>query len=868
MPLQPGLIIDGYELVAPLGVGGMGEVWKVRRAHEFFAIKFILPELRKLEGIVDRFKKEIQTAMRLTSPHSVRFQDFGVELEHGPYFVMELLTGESLRDLLAQGDVPVTTAVDYVLQATEALREAHHLGIVHRDLKPENLFLAKTDSGSLIKVLDFGIARISHDFQQLTQAGTFVGTRNYSSPEQFENAMLVTARSDIWSLGAILYELLCGLKAFPGEDLKPVSHILTTPPASLRMVRPGLPPGLMLVVERCLQRDPARRFADVVALRDALQGFGRDQADTEIGDAATQVAPPRVAGVDIQRVIPVGEWAGAPRSRSSKQPPQRRFAELDALIQALCAGRKRDGTQRRVVFMLGAGFSAPEIPKTAWFVDSIREKLPKNERATLEVLTRESGNLYQDAFSLLRGRQPAYHANEIVRRAVLQAYNGEVMLAASEAAQATQCSTLEDQHDRWRLPAGVDHLGAIIQAGLWRTQPRGLLRGAGDERFSGLHLTTNFDPLLAISVRKHGGIASAFSISNDVRLPKPNKQSCSIVHLHGRWDDGDTLHAELDHKRPALQDSLRELLNHSTLVVVGYGGWDDIFVRTLTELAAGEHDFEILWGFYELDQTKIELENEELIDRLTNALAPRITFYRGIDTNSLFRDLRAKIVPDSSIAAPAARHISSITPLPPEPPLSTLPPSERNDGYGKIAAVLSVGLVSLAVFWVWLVSRSGPAVPAVLLEPAPATSASQSVPAAPPTTFAATIEVAQRDGNCPKKLELRKGARDAWDTSFALGKDCTVSADLPLAFNGEVQVRLSFGVDRCISRGSFRDDHLSVPSCVPKKPAVICSYIASAEPIEITAWKSAECRKLKVKTSGTVQTQKLKCSCTVTRDDP
>ncbi|MET0791728.1 MAG: protein kinase, partial [Polyangiaceae bacterium] len=847
------MIDERYVLEQRLGLGGMGEVWRARREQDFFAIKFILPDLRQHRGIVDRFKREIETANRLTSKHTLRCYEWGFDPVHGYYLVMELLSGQTLREVIARGRLAPETAVDYIIQATEAIHEAHLHGIIHRDLKPENLFLARTAREDQIKVLDFGIAKLTRDadVRKLTDAGSFVGTKNYSSPEQFHSSDQATAASDIWSLGAILYELLCGSKAFPGDDMKAVARILTTAPAPLAALQSDLPPRLIAIVDKCLERDPTLRFTSATEFQSALRRFGTNAIDTAFGEATTHVhgiLPPPDA-VDVRRVIAIGPSPNEelpPRSRYSLQPPSRKFSEAGALIEAICTGEKRDGNPRRVVFMLGAGFSLPAIPKTHDFVDLIREKLPRSERATIDVMKRNSANLYQEAFRLLRGHSSSYRANEVVRTAVLNAYESQVNLEANEDAQARQCRMLEKQIARWALPDGVQHLAAIVRAGLWRATSQELAEGKLDARFSNIHLTTNFDPLLTIAIRRLGGVVNPVSVIRDMALPTPSEQSCTLVHLHGRWEEGDTLHVDLDILRPTLQESLFELLNESTLVVVGYAGWDDVFVRALTQPTHAHKDFDVRWTFYEIDAAKIEAQSGALIGKLTDALGPHITFYRGIDTNSLFRDLRARLLPEHSSqqsSSSSDARISNITPLPAEPMNSSYHPRHSRPLSIAVAPLLSVGLVALAAALVWRFAGSGTH-GTHQLSPAASSSSAAPPPAstARPPDESITVDLSFKGRLCPSEIRVRVSPKSNWIDAAAPTRVCNSSIELPAKLEGELQARLVFRNGTCISKAQLQGKRLAVAGCLP---SISCAYTAQAkDPYELRLLRDRRCTHL------------------------
>ena len=279
-PVNEGDILAGkYRVDRVLGVGGMGVVVAARHMQldQKVALKFLLPHSLLKSTVVARFEREARAAVRLRSEHVARVIDVGTMESTAPYIVMEFLEGKDLGDLIEQdGPLPVPVAVDYLLQACEAVAEAHSLGIVHRDLKPRNLFLTtRVDGRPLVKVLDFGISKVTGgDDLSLTSTAEIVGSPNYMSPEQLRAARLADARSDIWALGAILYELLTGYVPFQAETLTQLcTMVLQDPPRPLHDLRADVPIGVIHVIERCLEKDPDRRFQHVGELAQALSPF-------------------------------------------------------------------------------------------------------------------------------------------------------------------------------------------------------------------------------------------------------------------------------------------------------------------------------------------------------------------------------------------------------------------------------------------------------------------------------------------------------------------------------------------------------------------------------------------------------------------
>jgi serine/threonine-protein kinase len=284
-PVAPGDIVAGkYRVERVLGSGGMGVV--VAATHleleQVVALKFILPAALAGKGNVERFMREARAAVRLKSEHVARVYDVGRDAEDRPFMVLELLEGMDLSKLNKQkGPLPVADAVEYVLQACEALVEAHAAGIVHRDLKPQNLFVTRRLNGTpLVKVLDFGIAKAfgpgAIGQMALTDSAAIIGSPLYMAPEQMRSARTADIRSDIWALGVILYELVGGQLPFEGETVTEVCiRVVNEQPIELATLRPGLEAALIAVIMRCLQKEPEARWHNVSALAAALEPFSR-----------------------------------------------------------------------------------------------------------------------------------------------------------------------------------------------------------------------------------------------------------------------------------------------------------------------------------------------------------------------------------------------------------------------------------------------------------------------------------------------------------------------------------------------------------------------------------------------------------------
>jgi serine/threonine protein kinase len=284
-----GQILAGkYRIERILGEGGMGVVVAAHHLQldERVAIKFLLPGALASPEAVARFAREARAAVKIKSEHVARVIDVGTLETGAPYLVMEFLKGSDLSVWLAQkGPLPVDQAIELVLQAAEAVAEAHGLGIIHRDLKPANLFVVRRPDGlDSVKVLDFGISKVtgvngSGSDMGMTKTTAIMGSPLYMSPEQMAASRNVDARTDIWAFGVILHELLSGQVPFNGESLPEVCvKIATQPPLPLRNHRPDAPAALEAVILRCLQKDPKERYANVADMAIALAELGPKRA--------------------------------------------------------------------------------------------------------------------------------------------------------------------------------------------------------------------------------------------------------------------------------------------------------------------------------------------------------------------------------------------------------------------------------------------------------------------------------------------------------------------------------------------------------------------------------------------------------------
>ena len=388
MSISPGSRLGPYEILAPIGAGGMGEVYRARdpRLGRDVAIKVLPASFSADADRLRRFEQEARAAGILNHPNITAVLDIGEDEQTGaPYVVQELLEGETLRQAMAGDKLSARNAIDYAVQIARGLAAAHEKGIVHRDLKPENLFVTRDGR---IKILDFGLAKLTHAEEGTsggtnlptaagTEPGMVMGTLGYMSPEQVKGRP-ADARSDIFSFGAILFEMLSGKRAFHADSAgETMAAILKEDPPDLSVTNENISPGLERILRHCLEKNAERRFQSASDIAFALEALSSLSPTSGAGRVTMARSPRRIrAGMAVAAGLVLlaaglmaGSWFAAGRGRSS--PTYRRLTYRRGFIsnarfapdgQTILYSADWDGAPSRIFSTRPGGRESTALP--------------------------------------------------------------------------------------------------------------------------------------------------------------------------------------------------------------------------------------------------------------------------------------------------------------------------------------------------------------------------------------------------------------------------------------------------------------------------------------------------------------------------
>ncbi len=360
-----------YEIVARLGAGAMGEVWKARDPilNRFVAVKVMSASLESDPELIQRFQREAQSAARLNHANIITVFDFGQD-QGKLYMAMELLEGSDLKEVIAQRALPeLWDRVLVMEQIADGLAFAHAQGIVHRDVKPANVHVLPNGR---VKIMDFGLARI--ETSEMTHQGMVMGTPNYMAPEQVQGRK-ADARSDVFSCGALFYELLAGRKAFSGDSMTAIlNKVLDARPEPLARVVPGLPAELIAIVGRALAKDPAARYPDAREMLEAVRGVRERMESGELASGALG-AEATLSGLDAPTVAsldhaPASLRAGRTVAGNTALDVSRRPRPAAGRPAATLSGQDRTqaGAGRSALPLVAAGVLVVGGGAAAWLL--------------------------------------------------------------------------------------------------------------------------------------------------------------------------------------------------------------------------------------------------------------------------------------------------------------------------------------------------------------------------------------------------------------------------------------------------------------------------------------------------------------------
>ena len=350
-----GQTVSHYRILEELGGGGMGVVYKATdlRLNRLVALKFLAPTLTQDPNANQRFRQEAQAASALDHPNICTIHEIDETDGHELFMVMAYYPGETLKHRIERGPLTVEETIEIAIQVAKALSRAHESGIVHRDIKPANLMVS---AEGLVKILDFGLVKLTGE-SDVTRTGTTVGTVAYMSPEQIRGDDEVDARTDVWSLGVVFFEMLAGRRPFTGkDDLAILSSILDDTPPSIGSLRKGVPPELQRVLSRALDKQASTRYPSAADLLKDLLACRATAIASRAGgaDLLRLLRRPVVAilpswyliGAGIPVVMAFRRNARARWARDEAIPQITKFIQSDNLIAAFTLAKQVERSQR------------------------------------------------------------------------------------------------------------------------------------------------------------------------------------------------------------------------------------------------------------------------------------------------------------------------------------------------------------------------------------------------------------------------------------------------------------------------------------------------------------------------------------------
>lgn len=640
-------VSDRYVLDQFIGRGGMGEVWsatdaKLRRpvAIKFLSVGPASPLRDQLEA---RFQAEAGLIAQLRNEHIVWVIDFVTSDVDGFFIVMELLSGSNLAELLKRrGPLPITEALDYVLQACVALAAAHSHGVIHRDLKPANLFLHKPESaGGVIKLLDFGIAKqsASADENSFTKTGQALGTPAYMSPEQHLDSKDVGVTSDIWSLGVVLYELVTGVSPFGVGSYSAIAVAVCDGKfKAIDRLLPTAPRQLVDVVTRCLSQRPQARFQSVAEVAQALEPIASLESRRHVREI---VSIHDLAGTSVPATLasqgPSGELKRTASPSEMSCPPVSIQADTDlgwSSIEETVKGIAAKDVE--TVFLVGNGIHDGSLASGRELLDALRRAWRASDFPDDEFDSKVAAGKPDGYLAALRAfSDRKLKAISTIRQLVIAACTDETRRSLGDVLDISECFKLEREPSAWRIPIAIVSLARLLSH-----QPP--LRG-----LAAYCLTTNFDPMIEVALRSVGATPRIHLAGEDGALDSPvdvQDRTPTVVRLHGDWLRDKALHTSVvtQKKRSELATTLRKLVAERHLVVLGYSGSDPQLIDVLVQLASSRTDSpsRVTWLFHQRRQDKIIEQNSTWLAALQRAYGPqRLSLCSNVDAAILLKDL-------------------------------------------------------------------------------------------------------------------------------------------------------------------------------------------------------------------------------------